>query len=380
MKKKYKLKKSAIVTLIFIFVLIIALITFIVSLLSKKSYSIDYSIDEYDIRENYDSKEHQYYYEISYNNQIYSFIYESEYLKETKLIYDIKEYKEKDYVCLEIKSDLLKTNPLCSYKKELIDHRLVPEELKEKIKEYYYDSEELSDSYKNYIIYNKDNKVLIWSYKGFYYLNGNKREFIQLFDKDIYEIPLSVKINNYLVVPNYEQQHNFNEVYIINLENLKVKKWELKYEISYDSYIVGTNKESIFLVDKKNKKEYELVPHKEKMRIVGTATKQGIIYENGESEKISITKLVSQDQNFTYKRDYNYTLTNNNLYLSYLNSNNKIRVSDKKVNYIVGQIDKDIFYLVEDTLYRYNDKYGEMKVIKYSEWSFNYKNLIFIIS
>ena len=64
--------------------------------------------------------------------------------------------------------------------------------------------------------------------------------------------------------------------------------------------------------------------------------------------------------------------------MNYLDSPIKLKLSNQEITDIV-QIEKDsVYYLVEDTLYRYNLKYGETKIMKYSEWNVNYKNLIFI--
>ena len=117
MKKKYRLKKSAI-TFLVIFIFLIALI---ISLFSSKSYSVEYNIFDYDISENYDKDKQTYYFEITKNDITYPFIYESEYQKERKIIKDIKEYKEDDYTCLRIDGSLIKAYPLCSYKDEIIE-------------------------------------------------------------------------------------------------------------------------------------------------------------------------------------------------------------------------------------------------------------------
>jgi DNA-binding LytR/AlgR family response regulator len=54
-------------------------------------------------------------------------------------------------------------------------------------------------------------------------------------------------------------------------------------------------------------------------------------------------------------------------------------VSLEAYGHLIDVRTKDnVYYLIEDTLYRYNLKYGETKIIKYSEWNINYKNLIFI--
>lgn len=380
MKKKYKLKKSAIVILVLFILLIVALILFIISLFKTKSYSLEYNIDKYEINENYDNKDKYYYYEITTDKITYEFIHNSEYHKEKQLIKEVKEYNDGDYTCLKVESDYITTYPLCSYKNQLIDYHLTSETLQDKLSEYYKTPKVIDKKHDNYTIYNNNLDLFVWSYKGFNYISEDKIKFIKIFDKDIYEIPLATKINNYILIPDYEQEHNFNKVYILNLETLKVEKWKLKYDISFDSYILGTNDKSIFLIDKKNQKEYELVPHKQKMRLLASSNDKGTVYEEGSINKVSMNKLVSKEHQFTYKQNYKYILKNKTLYLSYLNSSNKIKVSEKKIDKIVYSNNDEVYYLIDYTLYRYSLKYGEEKLISYSEWEFNSNNLIFINS
>lgn len=378
MKKKYKLRKSAIIIMSIFLVLIIALIIFILSLFKTKSYSYEYNLKEFKINENYDDKENIFYYEIIYDKFTYNFIYPSEYINENQLIKNISVYKDDSYICLTIESDYIKSMPLCRNNSSLIDVHLVSDELKNKLSKYINNSSQIKEEYQNYQIFNTDNQIYIWAYKGFNYISGSTKKFIKIFDKDIYDIPISAKVNEYLIIPDYEQEHSFNKIYILNLNNQEVEEWKLKYEISFESYILGYNDKSIYIVDKKNQIEYELVPHRQKMRIVGNKNKQGIIYNENQSQKIAIEKLVSSNKQFEYKNNYKYTLENNTLYLSYLDYDIKTIVSYNKVDSIVYIKNDDIYYLVKDTLYKYNIKYGETKLITYSEWERNNKNVIFI--
>ena len=136
MKKKYKLKKSAIIIMCLFLIILIATILFILSLFKTKSYSYEYNLNEYKISENYDDKNQVFYYEIVYNDITYNFIYNSKYIKENKLIKDITKYEADDYTCLLIKSDYITTKPLCSYQDKLIDAHLVEGQVKKKITKY----------------------------------------------------------------------------------------------------------------------------------------------------------------------------------------------------------------------------------------------------
>ena len=96
-----------------------------------------------------------------------------------------------------------------------------------------------------------------------------------------------------------------------------------------------------------------------------------------EWQKLELSDL---NKEIKFKKDtvYNYEVINNKLYISYLGGNNKIQISKLKVKDIV-YIDNDVvYYLVDDKLYMYDKLYGEVLLLNYFEWNFNYKNMIYI--
>lgn len=376
MKKKLKLKKEF-KYFIFVSIILIGIIA-IINLLEKNSYSVEYTKNNVDISENYYKEEESYFFEMTYNNIKYNFILKQKALSETKLIKKIEIYKEADETCLEIKSDYFKVNPQCSKGKEVVDFHLVSNDMKDKIKDYYNEQDIDEKEINNYKIYTNENNLLLWNYKGLYKLNKNDMDYIKVFNKDIYDISLAAKLNEYIIIPNYEQKYNFNEVYIININELTIDKWGLEYDISFNSRILGINDKSLFIIDEKNKIEYELVPHKQKMRIVGTNTKKGIIYDCGKELKESLTKIINDNITFKYQKDYNYIIENDTLYLSYFDSKEKIKVSNNKIDKIVNINEDIIYYISKDTLYKYDLKDGDIKIIEFSEWEFNNNNMVFI--
>lgn len=377
MKRKYKLKKSAIIIISIILLGVIVLTLFIISLFKTKSYSIEYNLDDYKISEYYDDKNKLFYYEINKDDITYNFIHDSKYTKERKMINKINTFKEDNVTCITIESEQIKFNPLCNIESELVDYRLVPSTLLKKMNIEINNNEEEKEI-NNYTIYDNDFNAFIWNYKGFNHIKNKESNFISLFEKDFYNIPLTTKINNYLIIPDYEQEYTFNKVYIIDLNTNEVDTWTLKSNISYDSYILGTNKKSLYIIDQKNKREYELVPHKKKMRVLATSNKQGIIYNNGEEKKISMKTLISEKHSFTYKTKYKYKLIDNKLYLSYLDKGTSTKVSNQNISKIISIKEDTIYYLVNTTLYKYSLEEGEKKLASYSEWEFNSDNVIFI--
>ncbi len=376
MKVKYRKDRIILLGVAFLF-LIITIIVFIIKVFKTKSYSLDYQIKDTSISENYDNTNKYYYYKLTYNNFSYDFIYESEYIKERKLISGIKKYYNDEYTCLIVDSDYFTINPLCSNQEELIDYHLIDEDTKEKIKKYYKTPSTTELKLNNYEIYNTEDTKVIWNYKGINIIEKDKIESVNVFKKDIYEPNISTLINNYFIVADYEQTYNYDTIYIIDIDTKEVTKWDLDTEISFDSYIIGTNDKSVYIIDKKNKIEYELVPHKQKMRKISSSNK-GIIYNNGEEEKISMDRLVSQKYSFIDKNNYKFELDNKTLYMSINSSNLKTKISNKEIDSILS-INKDtIYYLIGSTIYRYNLTYGETKIMKYSELEYNNTNIIFI--
>ena len=74
----------------------------------------------------------------------------------------------------------------------------------------------------------------------------------------------------------------------------------------------------------------------------------------------------------------NYYLKNNNLYLK-IDDTQKILI-DKSVNAIIKMDSYKVYYLKNDTLYYFNIHGTYKKLLQYSEWKFNFKDMIFIFN
>lgn len=373
--KKYRLKKGPLIVIISLIILIIGIII-LASINKDKSYTLEYTLNDYKISENYESETKEYYYIITYNDVKYQTVIKHKRVKKNELINEIKKVENEDYLCLKVSSSYLDFLPLCSYKNELIDYHLVNDNLKDELHIKTFNNEDYKEV-ENYKIYNED-KLYLWNYKGFNYLNDNSIDKIQIFSKDIYETKLISTINNYIIIPDYEQELTFNKLYILNTSNNKVDKWEIEYDISFDSIILGTNDKSLYILDKNQKKEYELVPHKKKIRIIGTENKKGIIYNEGQSKEVSIANIIKNDLRFTYKKTYNYQIIDDILYLNYYKDTNKIKISNDKVDHIVTSIEDNVYYLSNQKLYKYNLQDGVKLLVEYENWHYNYLNMIFI--
>ena len=104
---------------------------------------------------------------------------------------------------------------------------------------------------------------------------------------------------------------------------------------------------------------------KQKMRTLAKANQKGTLYKGDTIYKESMNKLVTKEYSFTYNNLYNFTSINNILYLQYLDSSIKVKLSNQEITSIVHTSKDNVYYLINDTLYRYNLKYGETKIMKY---------------
>lgn len=365
------MKKKRVKQIIILSIIVISIIIF--NLVKDKHYEVEYKINGYNIVENYNHK--LYTFRISNDDNAFSFLKDIKYVKKHKLINNIEEIKLDNDYCLVIQSDYFTYNPLCVVDNEEVDYHLVSDEMKEKLN--IKDLEEVEDNVYNNIKVNNllDYNYLVWNYKGFDLISKDEIKTINVLDNDTYDIPLTKIVNNYLLIADYDSKYSFSKFYVINLLKGSKEEFKIKYDISFDSYILGSYDKSIYLVDKKNKIEYEIVPHKKKIRIVGTENKQGTIYTSNGFEKISLAKLVSKEYSFYDDNRYDYKILDNKLYQ--VINNDKLLVSNKEIRDII-MINKDtVLYLVDDTLYLYNNLYGETKVMSNFEWNFNYKNNIY---
>ena len=360
--------------------IIFLIITFLLLIIFKdNSYSKVYDIDEYKVTEEFNDKQSYYYFQIKYNSLDYELLINRKYSGE-KLITNITKYSEKEELCLVLELTIGNPTLVCSKDNKLINWNLISDNLKDKIppeliKEY----PENSYTEKDITIFNNiDSKIYIWNYKGFDVIENGKLKTLNIFEDDVYDTNLIAKVNNYIIIPNYNQKYNFNKIIILNTKTDEIEEWELNYEISYDSYVMGSYENSIYLVDTKNKIQYELVPHKQKARIIATKNSQGLVYKK-EWQKMTVNKMINNKETFTFNIIYNYQISNHILHLSYINSPNTIQVTNSQIDKIVATNDNEVYYLSQNKLFYFNIYDGEKLLAQKEEWLFNNENKIFII-
>ena len=241
--------------------------------------------------------------------------------------------------------------------------------------------------------------IALETYKGITTINKKNMSTIvdiNLFEKDIYTKDISCFIDKYYLVADYNKQTKFNEFKLVDITNNKVKTIKYDYDISLDSYILGTYENKVYLFDNSTKKEYEIDVKKETIIEVGN-TNIGIkILVNGNFENINAYTVYQNKTKFTpYEVSYTFNNQNYDLvlkvgkeksgyYYIFEKNGNKYKVYRSNIQNGLNKIylfetdntnllySKDsVYYLDGKYLKRYDNK-GNRIILEYSELEFNH--------
>ena len=367
LKKK---PKKIVKNILFLFFLLI--IVFLVFLLFKKS-TINYKVNNWYITESYNQKENYYTWNFSNQEKTLNYFLNSSKKIKSKEIKSIEEHTLDDTTCLKVEGKTIRVPVLCLKDNTEISVNFINKSLKEELN--ITSSSSTEDTYNNTTIYNLDNHIYyLWNYKGFSVISANTKKEINLFNKETYTPKLITKINNKLIVPDLDSEYSFSKIYIIDMLTMRVNEWSIKEPIYFDSSILGTKDNDIYLIDKHEKKEWVLNIKKKTIKVVGTESKGGIIYQNG-FNKVTMNKLLYQDNTFINDNLVTYNIQDNYIYKNF--QSKQIKVLNNNDFKIISFYNDDIFYLNKDTLYHF-DGTKETKVLTNFEWHFNNDNQIFI--
>ena len=343
-------------------VLLIVLVLVYIYQKFPKNYQKEYKINKFNVQEKYIKKTKTYYFVI---NDKFEYAYKTRY-RGKKLIKDIS-YVKKNDKCVNIKGRKIDFYPLCqasSYQANDIKPNKNIDETNTKYK----------DIEINTIL---NENIYIWSHTGYYHLNKDDNEKINLFKNEYYYNDSAFVSGRYLITPDYAEKNEYKHIFVIDMKKGKTKSIELDTKINYNSYYLGTHKNKTYIVDRKNKNEYELNIKKESIKSVLDSNQNGKYYDDG-FKNISITKLSHNDYTFNYPEYYHYKIKGKKLYLNYFNSNNDILIVNHKVDKIISYNDKFVYYLYKNKVYSWSYEYGELLLFTFNELEFNNNNQVFI--
>ena len=373
--KKAKIKQRRRLALLLIIILIIALVLFF--LFRRKDYTITYSVNDYEITESYHKEEDYYSFIIKKGETERFAIVYNQHFSSKKNIDQITEYQTETESCITISSNKVRIEPLCTKEETQISYHLVSDEMKEKLGVTSETKEDtILTTYNNINVYHyRNHNYYIWNYRGFYHINENTTENIQLFDKDIYNPTLITQVNDTLVIPDYNADYYFDKVILLDMNTGRTTTWTLETSIYFDSAVLGVYQGDLYIIDKHEKTEWQLNIAKQKQERVGTEQKGGKIYDH-EWTNVTMNRLLYQENTFKGTTILEYNIKEDGLYAIF--DNHQMKIRESAPSKILSNTDNTVYYLVNDNVYSYNKEEGEKLLLNYFEWNFNSENVIFI--
>lgn len=346
MQKKKKLIKL-------IILILILFSSFLLISFYPHNYTYKYKLGKASIVEKYDKGNKSYVFVIDIDNYEYKYSFESKYLRKRGIIKSIQ--KSNDCIDVNTKSQDFS----------------VCQKANDYTTAYYSDKFQINkiDDYKNVEIYELLNhKYYIWNYTGFLSINKDEKKLIKLFENDVYELKIITPINQHLLIADYDQEYAFDKMYLLNTKNNNVSDVLLKKKVYFNSYILGTYKKDVYLYDAQKEKEYKINPFKASVEKFGYK-----VLVDGEWEKASLNKLNKKEAYFEGKDLYNFFTKNNKLYYKMIE--NDILITNLQVSNLVFNNEKEAYFVSGESLYYVNLHKGIKKIMSYSEWNFNNKNI-----
>lgn len=384
----------------------------------EKGHEIDYIIqtgeNSFDIKEKYtvNSKDEKnnYYLEISINGTTFDYQTFNNFNMASKIVKNVYYYKG-DYECIlpvfinnEILTDIICKKGENFYNYYGLKGNSELDNFASTLEQYGYRSQNFENNSKevktvNGITYydslNSSHYIALESYKGLNVLNKNlySREF---FDKDVYTRSIAGYVSKYYIVADYMKDTKFNVFTIVNLVNGKVSTISYDYDISLDSYILGTYDNSIYIMDRSTMKEYELDINTKTIVEVGNKEIGIKIYKDNSSSYENAYNVVNNNLTFesfvgntfnnsTYSKiiktgiqesGYYYIFEKVGDYYKVYRSNIKNGINK---TYLFTTTSLNNFKCYNDVVYyqdgeyikRYNDVSGIKTILRYSELQFN---------
>lgn len=236
--------------------------------------------------------------------------------KDTKIVKKVYVEKINNQICLLpiFKNNKIITDIMCINDNIITNYNNLKGSIHEldnfasRMTEHGYDFKQYENNLKNYdsdrtvILYRdniiKDHFIGLNDYRGVMIINNKDQKLnsINLFTKDIYDVSLAIGLNNKYIIFDYNSKYQFNKIYIVDLVNNKKKELKTNYKISNDSKIIGSYKDSIYVIDYDDKVEYEINLKKETVKEIGDKDK-GYLTSN-------CKELVEIDGSDIFKQNY----------------------------------------------------------------------------
>lgn len=359
MKKRY-------IKICLVLILLIGLYLYFTK--KPNNYTLEYDKSGYKVVETFDKDKNLYTFKLTKNEYIFYYALNHKYTTKRMIIDKItKKELENDSLCTNIKVFGDNQGYICSNKKEYTDEFLSGlsenKDEVEKIKK----SEDVT-------IYKKAS-YYEWNGYGFTNLMTGKK--INILKKESYDNKLSYQYKNYILFANYDQNNEFTVLYVLDIDKDKINTIKLDNSISFDSYFEGVINDWIYLFDRNNSIQYKISPIKNK--VIKTSNDEIAVYYDDEETNEVLKNFKYKNMIFKDTKTYNWSISDNNLYLNFNDSDIYIKVFEG-VNTIINKDGKRVVFLAKNELYSYEFGKGYKKLAKSLEWEFHFNSQIYVFN
>lgn len=236
--------------------------------------------------------------------------------------------------------------------------------------------------------------ITLWNYKGIDIINKDNLVVKSVLGFDKYENSNAYLVENYYIVPNYLSSRvlEFSSINIIDINENKVEELELGYTLSSGTYVNGVVDGKLYYTDPNNLLQIEINPSKKNVRLIGSKELGGQFYDGNwhdaniydfVSNKILFSdKLPEEITNMTYQQlsegnaSY-YIYSNGTVYqIPKKHLDKKIVLFNANNLNNLKAIEDTVYYVVNDTLYYFDNELGIIPVLKNNELRYNTVNRI----
>lgn len=265
------------------------------------SYNIKTKANKLEVIETYTHHEKNekdnYYFEIHDDEDTFTFQIFENLKNRNYVIKEIEYLKGEEYSCIlpKFKDGKYYTDILCIKDSIIYPYQSIKglnqevDEFKESLEEYSEDKyqEDLKETLKKdtITIYRKnmidDHYVALENYKGLYLINKKDvYKKIELFSSDQYKRELATFIEGKYIVADYNQAHNFNEFYVLDMKTGKSSKFISNNSLSLDAYVMGTIDGKVYIYDRSKKEQYTVNAKNGNLSKIGDTSSGIQVYEN----------------------------------------------------------------------------------------------------
>lgn len=238
--------------------------------------------------------------------------------------------------------------------------------------------------------------IALWNYKGIEIIKPDQPTVRDILGFDKYENSHGYLVGKYYVLPNYLSSKvlEFSSVTIVDVETNKIDTIELNNTLSSDTYINGVIDGKLYYTDPSNLLQIEINPNTKSARLIGSKDLGGQLYQ-GEWQDVNIYDFATQhllfqedipkeiDQYYSYHQllagDMNYYFYTDHQEVYRVSKNHLdlpiLLFKDTNLNNMWA-VKNTIYFIVDDTLYYYEEGGNLIPVLKNNELRYNTINRI----